>query len=179
MTIYEQLKSDHRNVIALLDELIAAEKDTPKRREMLVAKIGEELIPHARAEEAVLYNSMRDLDVAGGVVGHSYQEHLEAEAVFRSLQVTDAVNVNWVGGAKKLKAALEHHIAEEEGKVFPAAQQLFTNPEAEAMAEVFNRMKPAIRKQSFVGQSADMVVNMMPGRLRDSFAKFTNLPIAS
>jgi hemerythrin-like domain-containing protein len=122
---------------------------------------------------------MRDMDAAGAVVAHSYQEHLESETLFRTIQASDAMNVDWVSGARKLKQALQHHIHEEEGKVFSAAKKLFTNDEAVVMAEVFNKMKPEIKKQSMLGQSIDMMVNMMPGRLRDSFAKFTKLPVAS
>ena len=178
MTIYEKLTKDHRAVIELIDQLIAAEKEEPKRREALVKKINDELIPHARAEEAVLYNSLRDIATAKGVVAHAYQEHVEAESVFRGLQVTDKVNVSWVAGAKKLKEALEHHIAEEEGKVFSAVKQLCTNDEAEAMGDVFEKMKGMIKEQTFVGRSVDMVVNMMPARLRESVAKAAKLPMA-
>jgi len=178
MTIYEKLTKDHRAVIGLIDELIAAEKSDPKKREALVNKINDELIPHARAEEAILYNSIRDIETAKDVVAHAYGEHMEAETVFRGLQVTDKVNVSWVAGAKKLKEALQHHIEEEEGKVFSAAKKLFTEEEAVAMGDVFEKMKGMIKQQSFVGRSVDMVVNMMPARLRDSVAKAAKLPMA-
>ncbi len=178
MDIYEELKADHVKVLGLIDELIAAEKSAPKQREQLVEAIKDELIPHARAEEAVLYNCIREIDTAKEVVGHAYQEHLEAEALLRALQVTDAANISWVNGAKKFKKALQHHIDEEEGKVFTAAKKLFSEEEAVAMREVFHKMKPMVKKQGFMGQSLDMVVNMMPGRFRDSFARFAKLPMA-
>jgi hemerythrin superfamily protein len=172
MTIYEAIKKDHKNVLGLLDQLIAAEKSAPESREALLTEIRDELIPHSRAEEAVLYNSIRDIEGEEGIVAHSYGEHMQAEALLRGLQVSDALNVDWVAGAKKLKEALTHHINEEEGKIFTAAQHLFIEVEAEAMAEVFNKMKPLIKKQSFLGNSVDLMVNMMPARLRGAFAKF-------
>lgn len=179
MDIYDTLKADHRKVIDLLDDLIAAEQSDPEQRRVLVQQITDELIPHARAEEAVLYNCIRDVGLGTDQISHAYREHMEAESLLRGLQVTDAVNVNWVNGAKKLKAALEHHIEEEEGTLFRLAKDLFLKPEAEAMADVFNKMKPLIKEQSFIGQSVDMAVNLMPPRLRESFSKFARLPIAS
>lgn len=179
MTIYDELKKDHQKVLGLLDKLIAAEKSDPKARESLVKQIRDELLPHARAEEAVLYNSIRSVPTAQGILGHAYREHLEAESLLRGLQVSDAVNVSWVGGAKKLKEALTHHIAEEEGEIFSAAKKLFTEEEAEAMAEVFNKMKPLVKEQSFMGSSLDLVVNLMPERLREPFSKWTPMSKAS
>lgn len=177
MNIYQELQNDHRKVIALLDQLIASEKSEPKMRESLVQQIRDELVPHSRAEEAVLYNSIRDIGTAKDVVAHSYREHMEAETLLRGLQVTDKLNVGWVATARKLKDALEHHISEEEGRVFSAAKSLFSEEETQAMAEVFTQMKPMIKKQSFMGNSVDMMVNLMPSRLRGAFSKFaTSIP---
>lgn len=178
MNIYEILKEEHVKVLGLVDELIAAEKSDPTKRERLVEQIRNELIPHARAEEAILYNSMRDIAATKDVVGHAYREHMEAEAVLRSLQVSDKLNLSWVSGAKKLKEALSHHIDEEEGEVFGAAKKVFTEEEATVMGDVFKRMKPMIKEQSFFGQSVDMIVNMMPTRLRDAFSKVATLPVS-
>jgi hemerythrin superfamily protein len=172
MDIYSELEKDHKKVLALVDELVAAEKSDDKTRNKLIGQIRDELIPHARAEEAVLYNSIRDIETASGVVAHAYTEHLEAETILRSLQVTGAVNMTWVAGAKKLKEALSHHIAEEEGEVFAAAKKLFIEEEAVAMGEVFKKMKPMVKEQSLLGTSMDMLANLMPSRLRPVFGKF-------
>ncbi len=177
MTIYEELKKDHRKVLSLLDELIAAEKADSKKCLALVEQIRDELIPHARAEEAVLYNAIRDIEPAKDVVGHAYREHMEAETLLRGLQISEGMKMNWITGARKLKEAIQHHIQEEEGEVFAAAKKLFIEEEAVAMAEVFNKMKPLIKKQTFAGSSMDMLVNMMPSRLREPFRK-SQLPIA-
>ncbi len=173
MTIYEELKKDHKVVMGLLDRLVEAETADSQTRDDLISQIRDELIPHARAEEAVLYNSIRDIEGSSNVVTHAYKEHVEAETLLRSLQVTSAVNVHWGTGAKKLRDALAHHIKEEEGDVFSEAKKLFLDQEAEAMAEVFHSMKAMVKEQSLVGTSVDMLVNMMPSRLREVFGKFT------
>jgi hemerythrin superfamily protein len=167
MQIYEALKKDHVAVKKLLEDLVNAADAGEETRNSLIEQIRAELIPHSRAEESVLYNSLRELDSGKSLALHGYQEHLEAEMLLRSLQVTGAVKINWVGGAKKLKKALEHHVAEEEGEIFSAAQKLFTSEEAEAMNEAFQNLKAEIKKDdSFVSSTKEMITNIMPSQLR-------------
>jgi len=172
MLIYDELKKDHETVKGLLNQLVATDQKDSKTWKALVKQIRDELIPHSRAEEAVLYNSMRGIDAAKELVRHSYSEHMQAETLLRSLQVLEAFDVNSVNTARKLKEALEHHIAEEEGRIFNAAQKLFTQEEALAMGDVFNRMKPEVKKESFMKTTLEMIANMMPERLRGSFRSF-------
>ncbi|MFO0604913.1 MAG: hemerythrin domain-containing protein [Polyangiales bacterium] len=172
--IYEELKTDHQKVLSLLDDLIASEKAGPEVWGRLVEQVRDELVPHARAEEAILYNALREDDRAKGLIAHSYNEHLEAEAALRGLQVGEAANVAWVSVARKLRDSLRHHIQEEETKVFPAAERVFSAEEAAAMGSAFVQMKPGIRADSFAGNTLDMIVNLLPARLRESVRKFAN-----
>jgi hemerythrin superfamily protein len=58
MEIYELLKQDHDEVQTMMDELCAL-KDDDDYRFVLVEQIAGALIPHARAEESVFYNTLR------------------------------------------------------------------------------------------------------------------------
>jgi len=167
MLIYEVLRKDHAKVRMLLTELLLLE-DKSDRRKDLIQEIRDEWIPHARAEEAVFYNSLRSLDAAKDIVMHSYQEHIEVEAMLKMLQAKDKVSMDWKKTAQKLKNALEHHIQDEEGRIFNVAQQLLTRDEAEQMARAFERMKPEIREEGFIGTTMDLIGNLMPPR----FTKF-------
>jgi len=172
MLIYDELKKDHQTVKGLLERLIRTDQKDSKTWKSLVKQIRDELVPHSRAEEAVLYNSLRGIDGAKDVVGHSYGEHLQAETLLRSLQVMEVFDVNSLNTAKKLQAALEHHIEEEETRVFTDAKTLFTQEEAAAMGDVFVKMKAEVKGESFMKTTLDMIANMMPERLRGSFRKF-------
>lgn len=167
MEIYEALKKDHEAVKALLSELVTVSdsEKSNRRRHQLIEQISKELIPHSRAEEAVFYNSLRLLDVSKKLALHGYQEHFEAEALLRTLQVLDLADASWMKTATKLKEVLEHHIAEEEGEVFPAAQQLFTSEEAVVMAEAFEKMKSEVKEDGIAMNTLSMIKNMMPPRL--------------
>jgi len=134
-------------------------------RHDLIEMIRDELVPHSRAEEAVFYNSMRMLDASRAIAMHGYQDHMEAEALLRSLQVQDKIDVKWRQTAMKLKSSLEDHIAEEEGEMFAAARALFTKDEAVAMGEAFEQMKPEIKSEGIGMTTIEMLKNLMPPRL--------------
>jgi len=166
MEIYEALKKDHEEVKELMDELIALKNDDDYRF-VLIEEIRNHLIPHARAEESVFYNTLRAVNADKKIVFHGYQEHLEAETLLRTLQVMDKMNLEWKGTAEKLRDALQHHINEEETEIFAEARAAFTKEEAEAMCEAFEQLKPKIEQEGFVKNTMDMVINMMPPRLAD------------
>lgn len=171
MNIYQALIQDHNEVKKYLTELVELNEDKVERRSELISLIRDALIPHARAEEAVFYNSLRLLKSTSDLGWEGYKEHMEAETLLRSLQVMDKLDISWRSTALKLKKAVEDHIKEEEQQMIPVAQQLFTNQEAIAMAEDFNAMKPEIKKEGLVRTTLDMVVNMMPPRFSDQFKK--------
>jgi hemerythrin superfamily protein len=169
MQIYDLLKKDHVKVKALMKDLVSLkEKDEP-RRHKLISDIRDALIPHSRAEESVLYNSLRTIDSSKSMAMHGYVEHLEAEALLRTLQVAGKIDAGWRETALRLQKALDHHVAEEEGPLFSAAKQLFTDQEAEMMGEVFTEMKPEIKEEGIVGTTIDMLANLMPPRLSSAF----------
>jgi len=118
MHIFEALMKDHERLKDLLEELIALEESDHESRDDLVQDIRDELIPHSRAEESVFYNSLRALDADKDRVMHGYREHMEAEALLRTLQVEDKLNIGWKATAKRLKDAVEHHIRDEENEIF-------------------------------------------------------------
>lgn len=168
MLIYEALKKDHEKVKSLLNELLMLDVEADGRED-LINQIRDELIPHSRAEEAVFYNSLREIDAAKDIVMHGYQEHIMAETLLRTLQTKEMVNADWKATAQKLKDALEHHIAEEEGKIFNVAKELISEEEAMRFGEAFEAMKPEIKEEGFMGTTVDLIKNLMPPRFTKSF----------
>ena len=175
MLIYDALKKDHETVKRLLSRLVGMNPETDEQaREDLINEIRDELIPHARAEESVFYNSLRSIETAKDLVLHGFEEHMEAEGLLRTLQLKEAIDMDWTKTARKLKEAVEHHISDEEGKIFNAAKQLFTDQEAEMMADAFEQLKPEVREGSFVQNTLDMIANLMPPRFAAPMRTFTH-----
>lgn len=176
MQIYEALRKDHVKVKELMDRLVSLSEGQEDLAKELTAQVEAELIPHARAEESVFYNSLRSIDAAKDLVWHGYEEHMEAEALLRTLQAANAVDADFRTTARKLRSALNHHIEEEEGKIFNAAHQLLTMEEAEMMGEAFEEMKPEVRSGSVLQSTLDLVANMMPVRFAAPLRTFTLHP---
>lgn len=166
MDIYEALKKDHLEVKELLSELLALDKDDDYRM-VLIEQIEKALIPHARAEESVFYNTIRAVNSDNSKVMHSYREHMEAESLLRMLQVKDKADFDWKETAIKLKDSLEHHIEEEENTIFAVARSIFTPQEAAMMTDAFEQLKAEVGKEGFMKTSFDMVVNLLPPRFVD------------
>lgn len=173
MLIYEALKKDHQKVKGLLNQLVNLADNDKTARDKLVAQIRDDLIPHSRAEEAVFYNSILAVNTAQDLVWHGYEEHMEAEMLLRTLQGLDAVNAEWKKVAQKLKAGVEHHIQEEETKIMPVAQHLFTDEEAMAMAEAFEEMKPEVKEGGIIQSTLDLIANLLPTRLAAPLRTFS------
>ncbi len=176
MLIYEALKTDHDKLKEMLNELVQLTESDNERRHALIYQIHDELVPHSRAEESVFYNSLRAIDSAKEVALHGFEEHIEAEALLRTLQAKDKIDADWKATAKKLKTALEHHISEEEGRIFNVAQQLFTQEEAQMMGQAFEQLKPEVREEGFLRHTLDMVANIMPPRFAASLRTFNLNP---
>ncbi len=163
MAIYEALIKDHDKIKELLNELVMLDEGADSHSE-LIEQIRDELIPHARAEESVFYNSLRSLDAAKDVVMPAYKEHLQAETLLRTLQIKDKIDMDWKKTANDLRDALNHHINEEEGRVFNVAQQLFTSEEAEMMENAFEALKPEIKEEGLMKTTLELITNLMPKR---------------
>jgi len=165
MDIYENLKKDHDEIISLLDELLTLDREDDYS-EVVIKQIEKNLIPHSRAEEAVFYNSIRAVSDNKDVM-HSFKEHMEAEMLLRNLQMKEKTDMDWKETAKKLKKALEHHIEEEEGKIFSEAKRIFNEQEATMMSKAFQELKDKTEDEGAMKTSIDMVVNLMPPRFVD------------
>jgi hemerythrin-like domain-containing protein len=170
MQIYDILVKDHDEVRQLLAELTGMTgKGDPHE---LVSKIRDALIPHARAEEAVFYNSLRGYDKAKDKLMHSFKEHFEAETLLRTIQMKENIAGDWKKTAKELKTALEHHIEEEQGQIFPLAREYFSDEEAESIGRAFEKMKTEIVDEGLMKTSLELVANLMPRRFTDRFRDF-------
>ncbi|MES3038123.1 MAG: hemerythrin domain-containing protein [Bdellovibrionota bacterium] len=168
MLIYDALHKDHEVVRGLLNELVALDYSDENRHSGLIEQIRNELIPHSRAEEKIFYNSLREMDTGKDVVMHGFQEHMEAEMTLRTLQLKDKIDADWKETALKLKKAIEHHIQEEESKIFTVARQVLTEQEATQMADAFERMKPELRNEGFMKNTIEIIANLMPPRFKSS-----------
>jgi len=111
--VRDLLKQNHRELEVLFEQFDRG------RDQDVALKICEELELHAEAEEQIVYPALRE-GVAGGrhLADEAEQQHSQArQLIARIKRASDEEHRAALVG--ELKEAVEHHIAEEEGTVFP------------------------------------------------------------
>lgn len=126
--LLDQLRLDHLKVNALFDDFARASTDAEKLR--VVQKIYVDLLPHAQAEEEIFYPALRDDADAEDDVEHAYDEHAAAKETIESILKGDPDDLGYDMKVKKLQKALQHHITEEETKLFQEARDAGLDLEA-------------------------------------------------
>jgi hypothetical protein len=144
--ILDTLKEEHDEVKSLLGELQDAHSSS--QRKALVHKIKLALIPHAKAEQKVVYDAviaLRDKDAQ--VDGHEgYLEHdLAAETLQRLAGISNATSPEHKATAKVLKELLEHHIKEEESSVWSDVKKNFSHQDRTSMNVAFIAAKSRVK----------------------------------
>lgn len=143
MDIYKLLKEDHKKLKEILKKLDETTERSHRDRLSLLEKLKEELIPHARAEEKILYESMKlsEVEEADDMAYEGYEEHFVADKLIKELDKTETNDKRWGALMSVLKENLEHHIKEEEGDIFKKAKKSFDSELEVEMGEHFLMLK--------------------------------------
>lgn len=162
-SIFSLLKEDHREVKNLSKQIQGTTERGLKKREKLFEKFRTELLAHAKAEEAVFYNRIKDetegkggkLEETRDTILEGFEEHHVAELLLTELSRLSYEDERWLPKFKVLSEALEHHIEEEEEEMFAEARKLFELSELRSIGDEFEMRKqqnlsPAGRAKIFV-----------------------------
>jgi iron-sulfur cluster repair protein YtfE (RIC family) len=120
------LKQDHQKVKRLFEEF-ARTRESAARLEVF-NNIRNELTVHALIEEEIFYpelerNRKADLQEQ---VEEAHQEHDEAKRLLASAEGLSGDSGGLVEIVRTLREAVEHHVQEEEGEMFPRAREVFS-----------------------------------------------------
>jgi hemerythrin superfamily protein len=146
MDILDTLAEEHEEVAALLQELVDAENSAKKRS--LVKKIKAALVPHARAEEQVLYDAIIAVkDKKTKTDGEEgYIEHHIADTLLEDLgRIRDAMSPEFAAAAKVLKEMIEHHVKEEESTVWSDVKKNYDGEQRKAMNREYLALKAQVK----------------------------------
>ncbi len=140
MEIYTVLSGEHREVSALFATLKAAPDGLEGGRRALFAKIYQELLSHAKAEQAEVYDKA-DQRVGHQQIARAETEHEEIERRLNHLKSMDVSDADWDHQLEKLIALVDKHVKEEEENTFEKMRRVFSEKEAEDMAKAFHKAK--------------------------------------
>jgi iron-sulfur cluster repair protein YtfE (RIC family) len=132
---------EHRMVSDLFQQAL---RDNSKET---VLKIKKEIDPHMAGEEELFYPKLEKEKDLKELVQHAYEEHDEARSLMKEVQSMEPSDSNWTSKLKELQQSVDHHVEEEEGKVFKAAKEILSDDQAQEIGKKFMEFK-----KSFQGQ---------------------------
>lgn len=75
------------------------------------------------------------------IVEHGIEEHEEAKGLLKELDKMDTGNSQWMPKFKELKDSVEHHVEEEEEKLFPKTKKTLSDNEEKEAAQNIEKEK--------------------------------------
>jgi hemerythrin superfamily protein len=146
------LKEDHQKVKKLMGELEKTTERGVKTREELFTKLVSELTVHEKIEEQIFYPRVKEQATTKKVeelIAESYEEHHFVDTVKAELQDTPFDAEEWAAKFKVMKENVEHHaFEEEEEKLFPKVQKIFSKDELEEMGTEMEELKQQLMEES-------------------------------
>jgi hemerythrin superfamily protein len=118
------LTADHKKVRKLFSEfkrLHAQNRDEEKSA--LVEQVCNELTIHAELEQEILYPAVRKAIKDSDLMDEALVEHAEARNLIAQLQGMDPEHELYDAKVAVLAEQIEHHLREEEGKMFPRVRK--------------------------------------------------------
>jgi hemerythrin superfamily protein len=144
--ILSTLHKEHDEVQALLQKLVESES-APERRGLL-KQIKEALVPHAKAEEKVVYDRVMALKGKKSKVDahEGYFEHEAAERMLANLgRIEKLTSPEFTAAAKVLKELIAHHVQEEESDIWSDVRENFSLEQREKMHIEFEAAKKRVK----------------------------------
>ena len=135
------LKKDHELVKDLMHR-VEKEKDTEERTSLFEQLI-DELTIHERIEEEIFYPALQKLPNAKEDVLESFEEHHLVDQIVTGLDNTPMDAETWPAKFTVLKENVEHHIQDEEEKLFPKAEKLLGKEKLGALGVQMADLKEA------------------------------------
>lgn len=116
----EMLKEDHQAVQGLFTQFEEADK---RGRQRIADEALTMLEIHAKLEEDLIYPAIAEALDEEEIINEAFEEHHVAHMLIKELRKMEPKNERYAAKFKVLGEMVKHHIEEEEGEVFPQAEQ--------------------------------------------------------
>jgi len=143
---FQMLKKDHEEVKNILSQLVETKESAPRKREELFQKLRVELVPHMKAEESTFYPPLLAKKESREDAMEGVEEHHVSEMVLKELETMQKGEDQWGAKMTVFKELVEHHIKDEQSKVFKSAEKALSNDEFQNIMKQFEQEKQAIKK---------------------------------
>jgi hypothetical protein len=141
--IYTRLKNDHEAVANILQRLLEMQTGAANtvKRQALFTDLKNSLVQHSEAENEVFYAALLPHNETRDLIRAGQDEHQRIETQLDDLDRLEKDDALWGARLHALKGIIEHHVHEEEEKVFPKAKNILTAQRAEELGQQFAQAK--------------------------------------
>jgi hemerythrin superfamily protein len=121
----QMLMADHKEVKAMFKEFEALKEkdDADDEKADLVERICAALTIHATVEEEIFYPAVREAIDDEDLMDEADVEHASAKDLIAQLQESSPGDDHYDAKVTVLGEMIDHHVKEEEGKMFPKAKE--------------------------------------------------------
>ena len=148
MDAVKLLKQDHDEVKKMLTDLENTTERAEKTRTEGLATLKHELEIHEAIEEEVFYPALKEHPKTKELALEGYEEHHVVDMVMAEIEGVEPSDETWMAKFTVMKENLEHHIEEEEGEMFPQAEQVFDDSELDELGDRMHARKEELKAQS-------------------------------
>lgn len=149
MQVFEFIKSQHEEIKEILEEMADSKPSQKKTRQKLLERLKKLLLPHHEAEEEYLFQILFQESDETLPLYEGIEEHRAVQYVLKDLENTSPDDDAWEGVCLVLKEMTEHHIEEEEEKVFELAKEVIDRTRAKSIGERFEEVEKEQKKKIF------------------------------
>jgi hemerythrin-like domain-containing protein len=127
MDALEILKDDHEQVRYLVNELARTTESQEAEAAKLLAELSNALSLHTRIEEEVLYPALEPFDETTDLVKEGRNIHQEVGELIKQISFVSPGKEQFQDRVAELRDKFEQHIDENESRIFPEAEEIFSN----------------------------------------------------
>ncbi|MEG4226989.1 hemerythrin domain-containing protein [Microcoleus sp. N9_B2] len=142
MNIVEIITMDHRKVDTLFMEI--EKTDDPKKLQEFFGQIYKDLSVHAEAEEQIVYPAVRSYYTD---TQELYDEQAEMKQMLAKIKAMNPSSSDFKAQIKQLKTAVQDHVKQEEGDMFPQIRRNLSEAQMEQMATKFKAAKSTMQQE--------------------------------
>jgi hemerythrin-like domain-containing protein len=141
----EELKKDHQEVKDILEKI----KNTggERSRENLFLELKKEIQPHMKAEEKAFYTVLTKEKESKENALEGFEEHHVTEMVLKELDKMGKAEERWLAKMNVFAELVDHHVEEEESKIFKDAESVLDDEQMDEILEKFNKEKEQLKKK--------------------------------
>jgi DUF438 domain-containing protein len=145
MDAFTLLKNDHNKVAALFEQIEPTTERAVKTREEAFGKLKEELDIHAHIEEKILYPVLKKEGETRDITFEGVEEHHVIKMLLAELATMAVDSEEWTAKAKVLQENVEHHVEEEETKMFKLGREVLTKEQIEDLGTRLEAEKTKVK----------------------------------